>query len=103
MLFLNGVPILILSILKNNDGLREFNIKLLIWGIIAGILAILSYGIVVWSMQYIEIAYVSSIRETSIVLATIIGFFILKEKEAIKRILPAFFIVVGISILYFQL
>ena len=103
MLFLNGVPIVILSLIKNNKGLRQFSISLMIWGVIAGILAILSYGTVVWSMQFIEIAYVSSIRETSIVLATIIGFLILKEKDAKKRIIPATFVVAGISIVYFQL
>ena len=72
-------------------------------GIPAGILAVLSYGIVVWSMQYLEIAYVSSIRETSIIIATLIGFFILREKKAKKRMLPAILVVVGISIVYFQI
>ena len=83
--------------------LSNLNTKIIFWGIPAGILAILSYGIVVWSMQYLEIAYVSSIRETSIVLATLMGFFILDEKKAKGRMLPAVLVVIGITIVYFQI
>jgi drug/metabolite transporter (DMT)-like permease len=68
-----------------------------------GILAPFAYGLVVWSMQYLPIAYASAIRETSIVFATLLGFLILREKEAKTRILPATCVVVGISMLYFQL
>ena len=85
------------------NGLRKkesYNIK---HGILAGVLAILGYGLVVWSMQFIEIAYVSSIREVSIVLATIISLYILKEKDAFKRIIPSIIIVSGVAILYFQI
>ena len=61
------------------------------------LLAILSYGLVVWSMQYIEIAYVSSIREVSIVLATIISLYLLKEKVAAKEFMPSILIVTGVT------
>ena len=54
-------------------------------------------------MQYIEIAYVSSIREVSIVFATIIGMIFLFEKNASKRIVPSILIVSGITIVYFQI
>ena len=60
-------------------------------------------ALVVWGMQFIEIAYVSSIREISIVIAAIIGLLFLAEKEAKKRIIPSILIVMGISIVYFQL
>ena len=103
MLLLNGVPLLLISIFSKEKLISNINVKLIIIGIPAGILAILSYGLVVWSMQFIEIAYVSSIRETSIILATLMSFFILKEKKAKKRIIPAVFVVVGITIVYFQM
>ena len=54
-------------------------------------------------MQYLEIAYVSSIRETSIIIATIMGLFILEEKKAKERILPSVLVVIGITIVYFQI
>ena len=103
LLLLNGIPILIISIFSKEKLLSNLNIKIIFWGIPAGILAILSYGIVVWSMQYLEIAYVSSIRETSIVLATIMGLIFLDEKKAIGRIPPAVLVVIGITIVYLQI
>jgi len=103
MLLLNGIPLLIISIFSKEKLLSNLNIKMFSWGIPAGILAILSYGIVVWSMHYIEIAYVSSIRETSIVITTLIGFFLLGEKQAKRRIIPALLVLGGITILYFQI
>ena len=106
--------LLVVSLLINilfPDALGEFSAldNLGIWmksvgdNGLAGVLAILGYGLVVWSMQFIEIAYVSSIREVSIVLATIISLYILKEKDAFKRIIPSMIIVSGVAILYFQI
>ena len=103
LLLLNGIPLLLISIFSKEKLLSNLNTKIISWGIPAGILAILSYGIVVWSMQHLEIAYVSSIRETSIVLATIMGLIFLKEKKAKGRILPAVLVVIGITIVYFQI
>ena len=102
LIALNGVPILIIAIFSKN-GLRKKNSYSFKSGIAAGIFATLSYSIVVWGMQYIEIAYVSSIREVSIIFAAIIGMIFLKEINALKRITPSILIVAGISIVYFQI
>ena len=103
MLLLNGTPALFASFMFKGDGLRNINKDLLIKGVSFGILAPLAYGLVVWSMQYLPIAYASAIRETSIIFATLIGLSILKEKEANTRIIPAIFIVLGIGMLYFEI
>ena len=103
MLLLNGTPALIASLMFKDNGLRKINKDLLIKGLGFGILAPLAYGLVVWCMQYLPIAYASSIRETSIIFATLLGLIILKEKNAKSRIVPAIFIVLGISIIYFQI
>ena len=103
MLLLNGTPALIASLMFKNTGLRKINKDLLLKGTSFGLLAPLAYGLVVWCMQYLPIAYASAIRETSIIFATLIGFVILKEKEANNRIIPAIFVVIGIGILYFQI
>ena len=86
-----------------NTGLRKVNKDLLLKGISFGIMAPLAYGLVVWCMQYLPIVYASAIRETSIIFATLIGLIILKEKRANSRIIPAIFIVIGITILYFEI
>ena len=95
--------LLLLISLFSKNGLRKRNTYTIKSGVAAGIFATLSYAIVVWGMQYIEIAYVSSIREVSIVFATIIGMIFLFEKNASKRIIPSILIVGGITIVYFQI
>ena len=102
MLLLNGIPMLIYAFFSQS-GFQKKNSYKIMDGVIAGVLAILGYGLVVWSMQYIEIAYVSSIREISIVLATLLSFYLLKETDARKRVMPSIIICTGITILYFQI
>ena len=102
MLLLNGIPMLIYAFFSET-GLRKKNSYKIRDGVAAGILAILGYGLVVWSMQFIEIAYVSSIREISIVLATLLSFYLLKETDAQKRVIPSIIICTGITVLYFQI
>ena len=99
---LNGIPLLIIG-LVSKDGLRKRETYTFRSGIAAGVFATSSYAIVVWSMQFIEIAYVSSIREISIVFAAIIGMLFLFEKNAKSRIIPSILIVSGISVVYFQI
>ena len=102
MLLLNGIPMLIYAFFSQS-GFQKKNSYKIMDGVTAGVLAILGYGLVVWSMQYIEIAYVSSIREISIVLATLLSFYLLKETDAHKRVMPSIIICTGITILYFQI
>ena len=102
MLLLNGIPMLIYAFFSQS-GFKKKNSYKMKDGILAGILAILGYGLVVWSMQFIEIAYVSSIREISIVIATLFSFYLLKEADARKRVMPSIIICTGITILYFQI
>ena len=99
---LNGIPLLIIGLISK-DGLRKRETYTFRSGIAAGVFATSSYAIVVWSMQFIEIAYVSSIREISIVFAAIIGMLFLFEKNAKSRIMPSILIVSGISVVYFQI
>ena len=99
---LNGIPLLIFGLISK-DGLRKKETYTFRSGIAAGVFATSSYAIVVWSMQFIEIAYVSSIREISIVFAAIIGMLFLFEKNAKSRIIPSILIVSGISVVYFQI
>ena len=99
---LNGIPLLIIGLISK-DGLRKRETYTFRSGIAAGVFATSSYAIVVWSMQFIEIAYVSSIREISIVFAAVIGMVFLFEKNAKSRIIPSILIVSGISVVYFQI
>jgi len=103
MLLLNGTPALAASFFFKKNGLRIANKNLIFTGIVFGILASLAYGVAVWCMQFLAIAYISSIRETSIIFVTLIGLLLLKENTASKRIVPSILVVIGISLIYIQI
>ena len=103
LLLLNGIPVLIFTLIFKKNELVSYSKKFLFYGLASGLLAIISYGIVVWAMQYLAIAYVSSIREVSIILATLMGYYFLGEIRAKGRVIPAFLVFIGMVILYLQI
>jgi drug/metabolite transporter (DMT)-like permease len=78
------------------------NIQLKGFGLIilASIMSCSAYGIIIWSMNYTEVGYVSSIRGASIIIATLFGFIFLKEKFSFLRIISAIIFFLGISVIY---
>lgn len=68
-------------------------------GMGAGIFAMISYGIVLWAFTFAPIAYVSALREVSVLFAALIGVIFLKEPFRLNRIIAACFICAGVGIL----
>ena len=67
---------------------------------LASIMSFSAYSIIIWSMNYVEVGYVSSIREASIIIATLFGFVFLKERFSLKRAVSAVIFFLGISVIY---
>ncbi len=61
-----------------------------------GALSITAYGIVVWAMSVAPMALVSGVRETSVVLAALIGTGLLGEAHAAHRLASAALVCLGI-------
>ena len=66
-----------------------------------GTASYLAYSIVVWGCLYLPIAVVSSLRETSILFAVILGMFFLKEKISITKYFLIAGLFLGVVILKF--
>ncbi len=71
----------------------------LIPGMAGGAMGFVAYWIVIWAMTVAPIALVAALRESSILFATLIAIFVLKEKAVPLRIAAALFIVVGIVLM----
>ncbi|MEP6607154.1 MAG: DMT family transporter [Burkholderiaceae bacterium] len=54
-------------------------------GLIGGALSAAAYAISVWAMTKAPVALVASLRETSVLFATLIGTYMLKEKLSLRR------------------
>ena len=66
---------------------------------IGGTASYMAYAIVVWACLYQPIAVVSSLRETSIIFAILLGFFFLKEKLNFTKCLLILGLFLGVIIL----
>jgi drug/metabolite transporter (DMT)-like permease len=64
-----------------------------------GALSFLAYGLVIWAMRTTPMAYVSGLRETSVVLAAIIGTRLMGEPFGRERVTAACIVAGGIGLL----
>lgn len=68
-------------------------------GALAGLVAGSAYGIVIWAMSVTPFFYISSLRETSVVIAALIGSRLLGEPFGNRRIAAAAVIAIAIVVL----
>lgn len=71
------------------------------FGIIGGVLAMVAYGLVIYALSLGAMAYISALRETSVLFAALIGTLVLGESSAspARRIAVALLVSAGIVIL----
>lgn len=96
---LNAFPLLfVLPVLRPRLGLRELGSQ---WrtGILGGLLSVGAYGLVIWAMTRAPIALVSALRETSVVLAAVVGATFLREPFGPRRVLASIGVALGVIVL----
>jgi len=64
---------------------------------VGGILQVGGYWIIVWALAVAPMAMVSSLRETSVLIAAVISTFILKEGFGVWRFVSASLIALGLA------
>jgi drug/metabolite transporter (DMT)-like permease len=68
---------------------------------LGGAASIGSYAIALWAMTRAPVAAVSALRETSVLFATLLGTWLLKERLGAQRLAGAGVIVAGVMALRF--
>jgi drug/metabolite transporter (DMT)-like permease len=68
-------------------------------GVVAGVMATVGYGIVIYAMSRGAMAHVSALRETSVVIAALIGTVILGEPGTVRRVAAAAVVAAGVIVL----
>ena len=67
--------------------------------LLGGVLAFGAYGLVIWALSLGAMAHVSALRETSVVIAALIGTRLLGEPFGRRRVLSAGVVVAGVVLL----
>jgi len=68
-------------------------------GAIGGVLSFFAYALVIWAMNITPMTYVSALRETSVILAVLIGTRLMGEPFGTRRILAATAVAAGVVML----
>lgn len=73
-------------------------LPLRVWliGLGGGVVSIIAYGLVLYAKNFAALGAVSALRETSVIFATLIGYFMLKEGNLRRRLGAAVLMVCGI-------
>ena len=97
--FIDGLPFGLVVLWLSRRPAADGPAGLLLPAIGGGVLSFLAYGLVIWAMRTTPMAYVSGLRETSVILATIIGTRLMGEPFGRERITAACIVAGGIGLL----
>jgi len=77
------------------------NLPLRVWavGLAGGMVSMTAYGMVLYAKNFAPLGVVSALRETSVIFATLIGFFLLNEGNWRRRLGAAVLMVIGIAMI----
>lgn len=96
---LEAVPITLWALTRRNREIVPFLKTSWKTGVLGGALALVAYAAALYALNEGAMAHVSALRETSVLFATLIGAFILKEGFGWRRMAAACVITAGIFIL----
>jgi drug/metabolite transporter (DMT)-like permease len=98
---LDAIGITITALLRRRGELGATIAAKWRFGIVAGLLSILSYGSAVYAFSLMETARVSALRETSVVFAALMGALFLGEGFGSRRIVAALVLAAGLVAMQF--
>ncbi len=99
LFLLDGIPFAVLVIFMRRGVLGPTLKAHWKTGTLSGFLSSLGYALVIWAMTLTPMTYVSALRETSVILAALIGTLFLKEHHGGHRIAAAACVVAGVVLL----
>ncbi len=99
LFILSPLPIVLIAVARRRSGAIEFLRSRWRPSVLAGCLNLGSYGLAIWALSLGAMANVSALRETSVIIAALIGTFVLGESFGRKRIFSAIVVVIGVVII----
>ena len=98
--FLGGWITISYVYIKSKNEFLNLKLKQYILISIASFMSFTAYGIILWSMKHQPIAYVASIRESSIIMASLISLIFLNEKVTKIRLISAIIFFIGVCFIF---
>jgi drug/metabolite transporter (DMT)-like permease len=67
--------------------------------LVVAVLALAGYGTVIWAQLHANLGAVSALRETSVIVAAVIGALVFKERFGARRVIASAIVVTGVALL----
>jgi drug/metabolite transporter (DMT)-like permease len=96
---LDCLPLLAVAMLRRHGKIGSTLSAQWRTGAIGGVLALSAYGLVIWALSLGAMAPIAALRETSVVMAAVIGTTVLREPFGMRRVLAAISVATGVIIL----
>ncbi len=97
LFFLEGLPLLfIMLIMRSRAQIANAWATQGRNSILGGVLSTAAYALAIWAMSITPMAAVSALRETSVIFATLIGTYIIKESLGPRRIAASILVTIGV-------
>jgi len=84
---------------RRRNTLKALPLRVWTVGIAGGMVSMTAYGLVLYAKNFAPLGAVSALRETSVIFATLIGFFLLKEGNWKRRLGAAVVMACGIALI----
>lgn len=99
MNILEIIPLMLYTFLRRGSKVFSALAKNKLLMMMGGMLAFGGYWIVIWAMTQAPIALVAALRETSIIIAALIGAYYFKEPSGKRRIIAAVIVCISVVVL----
>lgn len=98
-LFLLEFPVPLFIGLRRRIRRQPVDLRILGIGLCGGVAAVTAYGLVLYAKTIAPLGAVSAVRESSVIMAALIGLFLLGERPWRPRIISAIVVAVGVATL----
>lgn len=95
-LFLLESPVTLAILASRHKAGVAMDWKVVRIGVVGGLFAVTAYGLVLYAKTIAPIGAVSAVRESSVILAALIGFIFFRERPWIGRVLAAVMVAIGV-------
>jgi len=100
---LEGPWVFIVACLKRRAAIIPYIRKYWWRGTAGGTVAAIGYGIAIWATSVSPVAHISALRETSVLFASLMGMYLLRESFGAKRLVAALVMVCGLLLMNFKI
>lgn len=84
---------------RRRQVLAALPLRIWIVGVAGGVVSMTAYGLILYAKNFAPLGAVSALRETSVIFATLIGYFLLKEGNWKRRLGAAVIMACGIALI----